>query len=142
VPNPSGGSDGGCANSFVASGGKLVASGTTNPDTARLLASDVTPAGFGFFIGGNASIDAGVAADDGVRCAGGAFVRFGGQNAVSGSIRYPNDLAGWSDSLSQISSVVPGSGLTRHYQLVYRDTRVGFCNPSTLNWTNAVTLIW
>jgi hypothetical protein len=142
VPNPSGGSDGGCANSFVATGGKLVASGTTNPDTVRLLVSDISPAGFGTFISGNASEDAGVASSDGVRCAGGAFVRFGPQNAIYGCSRYPNALVGWSLPLSQISSVTPGSGAVRHYQFVYRNVGFNFCNPSTLNWTNAVTLIW
>jgi hypothetical protein len=142
VPNPSGGSDGGCASSWVASGGKLVASGTANPDTVRLLVSDVSAVGFGLFIGGNASDAAGVASGDGVRCAGGAFVRFGGQNAISGFIRYPNDTESWSLPLSQISSVTPGSGAVRHYQLLYRNAYPGFCNPSTSNWTNAVTVIW
>ncbi len=147
VPNPSGGSDGGCANSFVTSGAKLSASGTTNPDTARLLVSDVFTnqyglTEFGLFISGNASDTAGVASGDGVRCAGGAFVRFGSQNGTHGFFRYPNDSAGWSLSLSQVSSVTPGSGAVRHYQMLYRNALPGFCNPSTSNWTNAVTLIW
>jgi hypothetical protein len=142
VPNPSGGPDAGCANSFIGTGGKLIASGTQNPDTARLLVSDVAPIGFGLFISGNASDGAGVANGDGVRCAGGAFVRFGGQNAISGLMRYPNDSESWSLPLSQISGVTPGSGAVRHYQLLYRNALPGFCNPSTSNWTNAVTLIW
>jgi hypothetical protein len=147
VPHPSGGSDGGCANSFVTSGAKLSASGTTNPDTARLLVSDVFTnefglTEFGLFVSGNASDAAGVASGDGVRCAGGTFVRFGSQNGTHGFFRYPNDSAGWSLPLSQASSVTPGSGVVRHYQLLYRNPAPGFCTPETFNWTNAVTLIW
>ncbi len=150
-PNPcpcgGGGSNGGCANSFVASGGKLTASGTTNPDTARLLVSDLFRnefghTEFGLFVSGNASDPAGVISGDGVRCAGGALVRFGGQNAIHGFARYPNDLAAWSLSLSQASSVTPGSGAVRHYQMLYRNPAPSFCTPETFNWTNAVTLVW
>jgi hypothetical protein len=141
VPNPTGGSDAGCANSFIASGGKLVASGTTSPDSVRLLASDVSP-GFAIFIGGDGSESAGVASGDGVRCAGGTFFRFGGQNAIIATARYPRELAGWTTPLAQMSGVSPGSGAVRHYQLMYRNPLLSYCNSSTFNWTNAVTLIW
>ncbi len=142
VPNPSGAPDAGCANSFVYTGGKLVGSGRTNPDEVRLLVSNVSASGFGLFIGGDGSDSAGVASGDGVRCAGGAFVRFGGQNALDGNARYPHPRAGWSAPLSQISTVSPGSGAVRHYQFMYRNLALGYCNPSTFNWTNAVSLTW
>ncbi len=142
VPSPSGAPDSGCANSFHASGAKLFASGTTNPDRVRLHGSSQTPAGFSFLISGNGTEPNGLAYGDGVRCAGGTFVRFGAQNATGGAIVYPNVALGLTLPLSTVSGAVPGNGATRYYQALYRDASPAFCGPGTLNLTNAVEIAW
>ncbi|MFN0241825.1 MAG: hypothetical protein ACKVWV_02950 [Planctomycetota bacterium] len=142
VPNPSGAPDAGCANSFHLGGGRLAASGAINPDTVRLLARDLSPAGFGFFIAGSASVSNGVAVGDGVRCADGALVRFGSQNAVGGQMSYPNPLLGWTLAVSAVGGTAPGSALTEHYQVYYRNAAVSFCSSGTANLTNAVRITW
>ncbi len=142
VPNPSGASDAGCANKFHASGAKLFASGTTHPDTVRLHGSSLTPIGFSVLIAGNGSDAGGVAYHDGIRCAGGTFVRFGSQYAASGNIVYPRLVLGHTQPLSVMSGVTPGSARTRHYQALYRDASPGFCSAGTLNLTNAVEILW
>ncbi len=142
VPSPSGAPDAGCANSVHASGAKLFASGATNPDTVRLHSSSQTSVGFSLLVSGNGSDNNGVAYGDGVRCAGGTFVRFGAQNATGGTIVYPNVALGFTHPLHIVSSVTPGSGQTRYYQGLYRDAAASFCNAGTFNLTSAVSVVW
>jgi hypothetical protein len=144
VPNPSGASDSGCANTRYFSGAKLIAIGTTSPDQAHLIGSALTLAGFTVFFAGNASGGDGFAYGHGVRCADGAIVRFGSQFPAWGSVNYPNLALGFDRPLSQASGVVPGSGQTRYYQAFYRDFVSGFsfCNSNGFNVTNAVAITW
>ncbi len=142
IPGPSGAPDSGCANSFHASGAKLVAQGTTNPDHVRLRGSMQSPTGYTILISGNGTEIDGVAYHDGVRCAGGAFVRFGPQYAYASQIAYPNPALGLTHPLSVVSGVTPGMGQTRYYQALYRDNKPGFCSSGTLNLSNAVSLTW
>jgi hypothetical protein len=142
VPSPSGAADAGCANSSNVSGARLRASGTTSPDTVRLHGSSQTFAGYTIFIAGNGTELGGVAYHDGVRCAGGTFLRIGAQNATGGTTVYPNLALGFTLPLHVVSGVTPGSGQTRYYQALYRDATPGFCSPGTLNLTNAVELVW
>ncbi|MFN0241894.1 MAG: hypothetical protein ACKVWV_03300 [Planctomycetota bacterium] len=142
VPNPSGAPGHGCANSFEPSGARLFASGTTNPDTLRLHTVLQTPSAFSMFFSGTASVASGSAVGDGVRCADGALVRFGRQNAAGGAILYPLALLGLTQPVSSVSGVTPGSGVTRFYQAIYRDTSATFCNPGRFNLTNALEIVW
>ncbi|MFN0244559.1 MAG: hypothetical protein ACKVWV_16850 [Planctomycetota bacterium] len=142
IPNPSGGADGGCANSFVAAGGKLVAEGLVNPDSVVLRVTRVTPAGFCVFMGANGIDASGIAFGDGVRCARGSFVRFGGQFAAAGMATYPNPDVGHVLPLHAITSTTVGSGQTISYQVLYRNATFGFCSPSTFNLTNAYSVTW
>jgi hypothetical protein len=141
VPNPSGASGHGCANSFNLDGAKLCAVGTTSPDTVTLRANGLTPIGFTQFFKGNAQNGNGVAYADGVRCVDGAILRFGGQNAVLGTAYYPNPALGLNAPLSN-AGTPPGSGLTGHYQAIYRNAAPNFCTIDTLNITNAVSITW
>ncbi|MFN0241895.1 MAG: hypothetical protein ACKVWV_03305 [Planctomycetota bacterium] len=142
VPNPSGAPGHGCANSFELGGARLFASGTTNPDSVRLRGEEQTPGGYSMFIVGTANVSSGIAVADGVRCAGGALVRFGAQHAIGGTIVYPNHLLGFTLSLSTLSGVTPGSGATRYYQALYRDATPGHCSAGTYNFTSGVEIVW
>ncbi len=142
VPSPSGAADAGCANSFNSDGAQLLATGPLDPDQARLHGMGLTPVGLSLLIVGNGSDPAGVAGGDGLRCVGGTFFRFGVQNAVNGTIVYPNPALGLIAPLSLMSGVVPGSGQARYYQAFYRSAQPGFCNPATFNFTSAVALVW
>ncbi|MFN0242902.1 MAG: hypothetical protein ACKVWV_08440 [Planctomycetota bacterium] len=142
VPNPSGAPDAGCANAFQLEGAKLYASGRTNPDNVVLQGSGLTPSGYTLFFVGTAEIAAGIAYGDGVRCTGGALVRFGPQFATCGSVRYPNPALGHTLPLSVVSSVTPGSGQTRWYQGFYRHAVPNFCNSGTTNFTSGYRIVW
>ncbi len=142
VPSPSGGPDAGCANSFNPAGARLDAAGAKNPDQVILTASGLTPVGFVIFLSGDGNDAAGVANGDGVRCAGGSFVRFGSQNASNGAAKFPNPALGLTNALSIVSSVTPGAGATRYYQCFYRNVAAGWCNAATTNMSSAYQITW
>ncbi|MFN0244468.1 MAG: PQQ-dependent sugar dehydrogenase [Planctomycetota bacterium] len=142
VPNPSGAPDAGCANSFNLDGAKLGASGATSPDTVQLTGEGLTPSGFAFFIVGDASNPNGTANGDGVICVTGSLTRFGSQNASGGVVTYPNLNPGQGLALSTVGASPPGSGLTRNYQVFYRNSVAGFCNPATSNVSSAYRIVW
>jgi glucose/arabinose dehydrogenase len=141
VPNPSGASDAGCANSFNANGAKITGEGTVSPnDTVVLTGSGQTPAGFCLFVVGTGNNPSGVANADGVLCLDGAITRFGSQYPVGGVSTYPN--VSQPTPLSTVSGTTVGSGQTRYYQIFYRNSVVGFCNAATANWTSAYQITW
>ncbi|MFN0244029.1 MAG: hypothetical protein ACKVWV_14155 [Planctomycetota bacterium] len=142
VPNPSGAPDAGCANSFHLSGGKLEAHGFTSPDTVVLRAEDLSPFGFTQFFVGDNVVAAGFAVGDGVRCAAGALIRFGGQNADLGTARYPKPSIGWTLPLSTFGVPPSGGPHVRTYQALYRNPAASFCNAGTINVTNAYRIVW
>jgi hypothetical protein len=144
IPFPSGGPDAGCANSINANGAKLVADGTSSPDTV-VFTADIGPnyVGFGFLFKGDATDNFGVALGDGVRCVDGALVRFGAHYAGTngapvGQWTYPNTVQ--TLPVTQATLQVPGQ--TAHYQLYYRNAAAGFCSPGTTNLTNAFSIDW
>lgn len=141
VPNPSAATGHGCANSFDLDGARLYATGRAVGDDVVLQVHGVPPNAFAQFVRGDASSASGLAVGDGVRCADGTLVRFGGQFAACGVVQYPR--ASSADvALSIASGTSPGSGATREYQALYRDAAAGFCNPSTANLTNAYRVTW
>jgi hypothetical protein len=144
VPSPSGLTGHGCANSFDLDGARLRAFGTLAPDTATLLC-EVGPnyIAFGFILKGNASDANGVASSDGIRCADGQLIRFGGHNAGTngaevGSWTYPNSVQ--TNPIS--AATLQPSGQSAYYQLFYRNAAPNFCTAATANFSNAVELVW
>ncbi|MBI5362743.1 MAG: hypothetical protein HZA53_06160 [Planctomycetes bacterium] len=127
----------GCANSANAAGAVLSSSGTTNPDTAVLLAQGMPASASAIFLQGDAVIDA--VFGDGVRCTGGTLVRLRTKTAVAGAAQFPD--AG-DPSLSVRGGVAPGSGDTRYYQTYYRNASAAFCPPETFNVTSGWVLVW
>ena len=134
----------GCANSQVAAGALLGASGGTLPDTVVLSSSGELTTALSIFLQGNARI-ASVTFGDGLRCAGGNLKRIGLKNAVAGTASYPEagDPSITLRSAALGDSIAPGS--SRYYQAYYRDASLVFCPAppgNTWNATQALQIVW
>ncbi|MFN0242758.1 MAG: hypothetical protein ACKVWV_07675 [Planctomycetota bacterium] len=155
VPDPSGGHESGCANSNPLAlagvlGTKLTCTGVSTvsalpaTDSVRFFATGTT-VGFGFLVKGNAKTPNGVfpATADGIRCASGGLVRFGGHNAGSngdaaGTWSYPNTA----QTTTVSSATAQTAGQNAQYQLFYRNPAAGWCNTFTTNFSNGQILKW
>ncbi len=143
VPVPSGSNFGGCANSFNPHGGGISANGNIQPtDTVTLIASGISPVGFCQFFKTDSAATPGLAVLDGISCASGNLIRFGNQNASGGIAKYPNPALGLVTPVSVRGATPVGSGLTGHYQVVYRNTKIGFCTADTLNFSSSYRITW
>jgi hypothetical protein len=144
VPNPSGAPDAGCANSFSLDGAKLMVAGATTPDSITFTGKVGTNyAAFALLIKGNGIDSDGVAVGDGVRCAGGAIVRFGGHYAGTngapfGSWTYPNTAQTRPVTLA----TAQGSNQHAYYQLYYRNAAPNFCSAATANLSSGIDIFW
>lgn len=144
VPDPPAAQGHGCANSFNPAGALLTATGTTFPDTVTVTVDVASVyAGFAFLVKGNAAASVGVASADGIVCATGALVRFGGHAAGSsgnppGQWVYPNAV----QTLPISVATAQATGQSAFYQLYYRNAAAGFCTPATANWSNAYQIDW
>jgi len=79
---------------------------------------------------------AGVTFGDGIKCAGGPFVRLATKTNVGVASSYPT--AG--DLPLSVRGHVMAPGL-RRYQVRYRNS-AAFCTPDTFNYTNGVEILW
>ncbi len=147
VPNPPAAVGHGCANPLNSAGAALMACGTTAPDKLRLIAGVAQKhAAFALLVKSDAADFNGFAAHDGISCLSGALIRFGGHqpgDAVFtgdhvGTWSYPNAVM---TTAISVATAQP-AGQTAYYQLVYRSAIAGFCNPATLNWSNAYQVTW
>ncbi|MFN0245132.1 MAG: hypothetical protein ACKVWV_19790 [Planctomycetota bacterium] len=157
VPDPQGSHNSGCANTFFLnvaggnSGAVLKATGKTRTrfgggglDSLTFTCTNGA-FGFGFLVKGNAGTVNGVfpATSDGVRCASGALVRFGGHNfgsngALAQQWTYPNTA-----QTTQVSvATAQAAGARAWYQLFYRNPLAGHCNPQTTNFSNGLVVQW
>jgi hypothetical protein len=144
IPNPSGWTGRGCANSQNFRGARLCATGTLSPDTLQ-FSIQVSPnyVAFGFMFKGNAQETIGVGLGDGLRCAGGQLIRFGGHYAGTngapiGVWTYPNTL----QTLPVSSATLQTAGQSAFYQLYYRNAESFFCTDATTNLSNAYQVSW
>ncbi|MFN0242237.1 MAG: hypothetical protein ACKVWV_05035 [Planctomycetota bacterium] len=144
VPNPSGAADAGCANSLDLAGGRLWADGTLAPDQLRFtVRTAACYGGFTLLVKGAAVANAGIASGDGLRCANGALVRFGGHNAGTngaqlGTWTYPNDV----QTLAVSAVTLQAPGQVAYYQALYRNSAPNFCSAGTYNLTNGIEITW
>ncbi|MBK7877458.1 MAG: hypothetical protein IPJ77_17260 [Planctomycetes bacterium] len=131
----------GCANSVNPAGAQLAAAGAPNPDTLVLTSSGMpnVASNSAIFLQGDTFATAGIVFGDGLRCIDGTLVRLGTKAYPAGSASYPQ--AG-DASLSVRGGVTPGSGVSRGYQVYYRNSASAFCPPATFNVTNAMRVIW
>lgn len=142
VPIPSGSNFGGCANSFNPHGAGVSATGGIQPDTVTLLAHGMSPVGFCQFFKTSATALPGIAVLDGISCASGSIIRFGSQNAVGGTAKYPNPSLGLTTPVSVRGATPVGSGLTGYYQVSYRNTKANFCTVETVNFSSSYGITW
>jgi hypothetical protein len=132
----------GCAHSFNAAGGRLVASGVVATDTVELGATELPATSFTLFIQHANAGDA--VFHDGVLCAGNPLVRLRGRSAVGGDAWFPNSnfAQDSTTTLSTRGGVTVGSGATRYYAAWFRNASTTFCPPATANVTNGWQIVW
>jgi hypothetical protein len=117
----------------------------TQPDSVHLTSSFELPSALSIFLQGNASIAAGTAFGDGLRCVAGNLKRLASNNANGGVVFYPGpgDPSITVRSAQLGDPIAPGS--TRYYQVYYRDPSPSFC-PSpmgnTWNVSNGAVILW
>ena len=136
-----GGPSSGCDNSIGTGGASIVATGTTNPDTVVLTATNELPSALTIFLQGNLAIFP-VTYGDGVRCVGGTVKRLYSHNASSGTVFAPQPGEASITARSAAIHVPITPGQTRYYMTYYRDMDPSFCGPQTFNGSNAVALLW
>jgi hypothetical protein len=137
----SGASGHGCASSLHAEGARLDVEGTASvlADTLVLRTTSSTNSAVLYFQATEAQNGgAGVVLGDGLLCVGGAIVRLGQSQAVSGTSQYP---AAGQLPIAQRGQIPAGGGVTRVYQSRYRNA-AAFCTPESFNISNGIALEW
>jgi hypothetical protein len=151
VPNPGSAPEHGCANGFNLDGALLTAAGSTTPAPGTisfdvLVSASPNPnfVSFALMVKGNGQLPNGVANADGLRCADGQLIRFGGHNgstngAALGHWTYPNTV----QTTPVKTQTAQPNGQTAYYQLFYRSVNPpNFCTPALANWSNAYQIFW
>lgn len=128
----------GCANSVDPLGARLRVSGRPAHDDVVLHAADMPTSVACVFFQGDGAADQ--VFGDGVRCVGGNIVRLRVTSNSDGASAFP--LASDATTLSARGGVSVGSGLTRSYQVYFRDAAAAFCPPAGFNITNGVRITW
>jgi hypothetical protein len=128
----------GCANSVVAAGARLLATGSAAADDVVLAGSGMPATVSCIYLQGDALEDA--VFGDGVRCAGGTLLRLRTKANVGGASAFPDSTD--TVTLSARGGVTVGSGVRRYYQTYYRNAAAGFCPPETFNVTNGWIVDW
>lgn len=139
------GSAQGCRNS-AGTGARLVDTGVASvtSDTLRLSATGTTPAGTCVFVQGDTTLSS-VPFGDGLRCLGGTQLRLAVLMAVGGNASIPGvgEL-----SVSQRATAqgdVFQAGVSRTYQVFYRDSDPTFCaapHGGAFNMSSGVRITW
>jgi hypothetical protein len=136
----------GCRNSDVFSPGALLAvTGTSNPDTVVLSASDMLAGASCIFIQGDQQAANGILFGDGLRCVSGSLKRLYVKTAAGGaaSAPGPGDAALGARSAALGDPIAPGT--QRYYQVYYRDPVGTFCaTPVGNDWnvTSGAIVNW
>ncbi len=133
----------GCDNSSSTGGAALVASGSTEGDTVVFSATGLPASTVSVVLQAqNDSSNPGILFGDGILCSTGAIKRLYIKPGNAGTISAPE--AG--DPSVMTRSALLGdplsAGLTRYYQVYYRDASPGFCTAGTFNASNGVEIQW
>ena len=134
----------GCENSAGTSGAVVFAEGTASvfADTITIHAARVRGSALTMFLQATTQVQGGlgIATGDGLRCVNGTVVRLGSRAATArGLASFGEGVPG--DPRVSVRGMIPPAGATRHYQVLYRDG-ASFCTASTLNYSNAMTIVW
>jgi hypothetical protein len=129
----------GCRNSVNFAGANLTATGTPSlgADTVVLRGTGM-PNSSALYLQGTSQQNggAGVVFGDGLRCTGGAIIRFPLRVNSGGASQYPTG----GDPHVSVRGLIGAPG-TRTYQIWYRDAFT-FCTPSTFNLSNGYQIFW
>ncbi|MCK6446430.1 MAG: hypothetical protein L6Q99_08580 [Planctomycetes bacterium] len=132
----------GCENSATTGGATLEAFGDPANDSVRLVATRELPSALSFVMQAPAVHANPKPFGDGLLCIGGTLKRLYVKNATGGALSVP----GASDPSIQTRSAALGDpltpGVTRYYQIYYRDPAATHCTAGTFNLTNAVAITW
>jgi Tol biopolymer transport system component len=136
----------GCQNSQSTGGSILTATGSPSlaGDTMHFTASGELPSALSILLQGTTAINP-VNYGDGLRCVGGALKRLYAHAASGGVVTmpFPADPTVSVKSAALGDTITPG--VTRNYQVYYRDSNPTFCtNPpgGTLNVSRAIAVVW
>jgi hypothetical protein len=136
----------GCQNSAQTGGAQLVSAGvpSLSADSLQLTSSGELPNSLSILLQGSASMPA-LNFGDGLRCTSGLLKRLYIQNAVNGTVVLPGP---GNPSISARSAALNdplSAGMTRQYQVYYRDPNVAWC-PSppggNYNISNGISATW
>ena len=131
----------GCVNSF-GQGGSLDSLGVASvaSDTLVLRASNLPSSTAALFsqATGQANGGAGTVVADGLGCLAGSTVRLATLLGENGAAFLPQPGA---PRISVLGAIPGGGGVTRHYQVTYRDN-ASFCTAAQVNLTNGHTIVW
>ncbi len=133
----------GCENSAGLGGSALVASGSTGVDSVEFNASGLPSSTVTVLLQGqNDASNPGISFGDGILCTTGALKRLYVKVGNGGNITAPE--AG--DPSIMVRSAALGdplsAGITRYYQVYYRDANPTFCAPNAFNTSNGVEVQW
>ena len=128
----------GCANSVVADGALLRATGEVALDDVVLEGSGMPASVACIYLQGDFATD--LPFGDGVRCAGGTLLRLRTVVNSGGASAFPD--ATETITLAQRGGMTIGSGVLRYYQTYYRNAAALFCPPETFNVTNGLIITW
>ncbi|MCY2962017.1 MAG: hypothetical protein NTY35_17815 [Planctomycetota bacterium] len=135
----SGAAGNGCANSIVAAGANIAATGVASltADTVVLRGSGM-PNSSALYFQGTSQQNGGLGGTfgDGLRCAGGSVIRLKTVNNAAGASQYP----GVGDPTVSVRGAVAAPA-TRTYQVWYRNA-AAFCTVSTFNLSNGLQVAW
>ena len=131
----------GCNNSAGTGGATLTATGSTTPDTVVLTSSGELATSTSIFLQATGVLPNGVVFGDGVRCINGGFRRLYVKNAVAGVVSAP---VGAEPSITARSAALGDvllPGMTRYYQVQYRDS-APFCTAANFNASSGYVITW
>ncbi len=131
----------GCNNSAGTGGATLTATGSTTPDTVVLTSSGELATSTSIFLQATGVLPNGVVFGDGVRCINGGLRRLYVKNAVAGVVSAP---VGAEPSITARSAALGDvllPGMTRYYQVQYRDS-APFCTAANFNASSGFVITW
>ena len=132
----------GCANSSVAAGARLLASGTTNPDTVVFTTVGEPWNTLSIVVQGDVDTPSGIVFGAGVRCVNGNLLRLFMHNALGDSLIAPQ---GGDPSVTARSAALGdpiSSGMRRYYAVYYREPSPTFCPTAIFNVSNGFEIAW
>jgi hypothetical protein len=135
----------GCENSMNQGGALLSTSGSTVPDTLRLMQGAMQGNSLAIFAQGDLELPGPVFFGDGLRCVGGTLLRLYASSAIGGATSVPPFGAPSISARSALLGDPLSPGDVRYYYAYYRDTVLSFCTGpqgSYFNVGNALRVVW